>query len=59
MGYAEGHQIQLRMDMLNALNHKNAGVSGFNGNINSANFLNVTDTRRGGRSLVLWVKYMF
>ena len=60
MPYKEGHEIQLRMDMINALNHKNAGVAGFNGNLlRSSTFLNEYNTRRGGRSLLLWMKYQF
>jgi outer membrane receptor protein involved in Fe transport len=60
MPYREGHKVQLRMDLLNAFNHPNLGVSGLTGNIlNSATFLNVDNTRRGGRSMVLWLKYMF
>lgn len=58
--YAEGHAVQLRMDMLNAFNHPNLGVAGFNGDVtDKAGFLNIDDTRRGGRSLVLWLKYQF
>jgi hypothetical protein len=60
MPYAEGHKVQLRMDMINAFNHPNLGVSGFDGDITSAaTFLNVANTRRGGRQLFLWLKYQF
>jgi hypothetical protein len=51
--------IELRMDMFNALNHPNLGVGSLNGNINSVNFLNLNATRRGGRALLLWAKYSF
>jgi hypothetical protein len=57
--YAEGHKIQLRMDMINAFNHPNFGVAGFNGDITTSNFLDIDRTSRGGRQLVLWAKYMF
>ena len=60
MPYAEGHKVQLRMDMINASNHPNLGVSGFNGDITkSATFLNLANSRRGGRQLFLWLKYQF
>jgi hypothetical protein len=59
MPYREGHKVQLRMDMLNAFNHPNLGVSGLDGDITSDTFLDINSTRRGGRSLVLWLKYMF
>ncbi len=59
MPRVEGHKIQLRMDMLNAFNHPNVGISGLNGDVTSDRFLNLDDTRRGGRSLVLWLKYSF
>ena len=59
MPRAESHKIQLRMDMLNAFNHPNVGIAGLNGDVTSPRFLNLDDTRRGGRSLVLWAKYMF
>lgn len=51
--------VELRMDMFNAFNHPNLGVSALNGNINSVNFLNLDATRRGGRTLTLWAKYSF
>ncbi len=58
--YAEGHMVQLRMDMMNAFNHPNLGVAGFNGDVtDTEGFLNIKNTRRGGRSLVLWLKYQF
>jgi hypothetical protein len=60
MPYREGHKVQLRMDMINAFNHPNLGVSGLDGDVtNSDTFLNINNTRRGGRSLVLWAKYIF
>jgi len=59
MPYAEGHEVQVRIDMFNALNHKNLGVNGLDGDLNSATFLNIDSTRRGGRSMVLWLKYSF
>ena len=60
MPYAEGHKVQLRMDMINAFNHPNLGVSGFDGDITSSEtFLNLLNTRRGVRQLSLWLKYQF
>jgi hypothetical protein len=59
MPYAEGHKIQLRMDMINAFNHPNLGVEGFDGDITSSTFLDIPSTRRGGRQLLLWLKYQF
>ena len=59
MPYREGHKVQLRMDLLNAFNHPNLGVSGLDGDITSATFQDINSTRRGGRSVILWLKYMF
>jgi hypothetical protein len=59
MPYREGHKVQLRMDLLNAFNHPNLGVSGLDGDITSDTFQDLPSTRRGGRSLLLWLKYSF
>lgn len=60
MPYAEGHKVQLRMDLFNAFNHPNLGVAGFSGDVTDAvSFLNLEQTRRGGRSVALWLKYSF
>ena len=59
MPYAEGHKVQVRMDMINAFNHPNLGVSGLDGDITSPTFLDLPSTRRGGRQLFLWLKYEF
>lgn len=59
MPYAEGHQLEFRADLFNAFNHPNLGVSGLDGNINSPTFLDINRTRRGGRSIALWLKYSF
>lgn len=55
----EGHRIETRMDLYNAFNHPNLGVNGFDGEITSATFQNIENTRRGGRSLLLQLKYEF
>lgn len=59
MPYAEGHQLEFRADLFNAFNHPNLGVSGLDGNIDSPTFLDINRTRRGGRSIALWLKYSF
>jgi hypothetical protein len=59
MPYREGHKIQIRMDLFNAFNHPNLGVAGFNTNILSPTYLDLNNTRRGGRSVLLWAKYIF
>ncbi len=59
MPYREGHLLELRMDMFNAFNHANLGVNNLNGDINSANFLNMPLTAAGGRTVSLWAKYSF
>jgi hypothetical protein len=59
MPYKEGHIMELRMDLFNAFNHANLGVNNLNGDINSANFLNMPLTASGGRTVTLWAKYSF
>jgi Carboxypeptidase regulatory-like domain/TonB-dependent Receptor Plug Domain len=59
MPYAEGHQFELRLDMFNAFNHPNLGVSGLNGNVLSPTFLDIASTKRGGRTMAVWAKYSF
>jgi hypothetical protein len=59
MPYAESHNLEFRADMFNVFNHPNTGVSGFDGNLNSTTFLDIPSTRRGGRSISLWLKYNF
>jgi hypothetical protein len=59
MPYNEAHNLEFRADLFNAFNHPNLGVSGLDGNINSPTFLNIDNTRRGGRSIALWAKYSF
>jgi hypothetical protein len=59
MPYKEGHEVELRADLFNTFNHPNAGVDGLQTNILNPNFLNVDNTVRGGRSVVLWLKYQF
>jgi len=58
----EGHQIELRADAFNVFNHPNYGmVSNSNfGNIrDKANFFNLDNTLKGGRTVALWLKYQF
>jgi hypothetical protein len=59
MPYKEGHLLEFRMDLFNAFNHANLGVNNLNGDINSANFLNMPLTASGGRTMTLWAKYSF
>jgi TonB-dependent Receptor Plug Domain len=59
MPYKEGHLLEFRMDLFNAFNHANLGVNNLNGDINSANFLNMPLTASGGRTVTLWAKYSF
>jgi len=62
MPWGEGHNLELRADAFNVLNHPNLGVDGFNGQITSTTafapaFLD--RTRRGGRTMQIRVKYEF
>jgi len=59
MPYREGHLLEFRMDLFNAFNHANLGVNNLNGDIDSANFLNMPLTASGGRTMTLWAKYSF
>lgn len=59
MPYKEGHLLEFRMDLFNAFNHANLGVNNLNGDIDSANFLNMPLTASGGRTVTLWAKYSF
>jgi hypothetical protein len=59
MPYREGHLLEFRMDLFNAFNHANLGVNNLNGDIDSANFLNMPLTASGGRTVSLWAKYSF
>jgi len=59
MPYREGHLLEFRMDLFNAFNHANLGVYSLNGDINSADFLNLPKTAAGGRTMSLWAKYSF
>jgi hypothetical protein len=58
----EGHAIELRIDAFNAFNHPNLGIvsnSNFGNILDTANFFNFENTRRGGRTIALWAKYQF
>ncbi len=58
----EGHEIELRADAFNVLNHPNLGLvqsSNFGNILDTANFFNLQRTKRGGRTLALWLKYQF
>jgi hypothetical protein len=59
MPYREGHLLEFRMDLFNAFNHANLGVTNLNGDIWSADFLNMPKTASGGRTVSLWAKYSF
>ncbi len=64
MPFAEGHQLQFRADFLNAFNHFNAGQNNI---IGYGNLLNPgfgvlgpkSLTLDGGRSIQIWMKYIF
>jgi len=60
MPYREGHVFEVRADFFNAFNHPNDGVTNLNGNLlNKASFLNVDNSRDGGRTILMWLKYSF
>ena len=59
MPWGEGHNLELRADAFNLFNHPNLGVRGFDGNISSPTFLNIDQTRRGGRTMQVRLKYEF
>lgn len=54
---AEGHNLQLRLEMFNATNSRNFGIP--NSAINSANFLNEKGTDGGNRRIWLSARYSF
>jgi Carboxypeptidase regulatory-like domain/TonB-dependent Receptor Plug Domain len=59
MPFNEAHQVEFRADLLDAFNHKNAGMAGFNGNLRTSTFDGLDSTIRGGRVIQLWLKYQF
>ncbi len=55
--HLEGHQIELRLESTNPLNHPNPGL--VSPNIDDPTFLNKSLNYTGGRSVFLWAKYRF
>jgi Carboxypeptidase regulatory-like domain len=55
--FANGHNIQLRIEMFNATNTRNFGIP--DGRINSANFLNQWATNGGNRRIWAALRYTF
>ena len=53
----EGHQIELRLESVNPLNHPNPGL--VSPNIDDPTFMNKSLSYTGGRSVFLWGKYRF
>ena len=61
MPYREGHVFEVRADLFNVWNHKNAGVTNLidAGDINNPHFMDLSRTYDGNRNIVLWLKYTF
>jgi len=60
MPYREGHVLEVRADFFNAFNHPNEGVTNLDGNLLSKpTFLNLDNSREGGRQVTVWLKYSF
>jgi len=59
--FRESQSFQLRADFFNAFNHPNTGLvsSATFGNVLSGDFLNTNSTIGGGRTVVLWGKFVF
>jgi hypothetical protein len=55
--FANGHNIQVRIELFNAMNTRNFGIP--DGRINSANFLNERTTNGGNRRVWTAVRYTF
>ena len=55
--FANGHNIQFRVDLYNATNTRNFGIP--DGRINSANFLNQWSTNGGSRRVWAALRYIF
>jgi hypothetical protein len=55
--FANGHNIQVRIEMFNAMNTRNFGIP--DGRINSANFLNERTTNGGNRRVWTAIRYTF
>jgi hypothetical protein len=55
--FANGHNIQFRIEMFNATNTRNFGIP--NGNVTSANFLNQWATNGGNRRIWVAARYVF
>jgi hypothetical protein len=55
--FANGHNIQFRVDLFNATNTRNFGIP--DGRINSANFLNQWSTNGGSRRVWVALRYIF
>jgi len=59
--FKESQFLQIRADFFNAFNHPNYGLvsSPTFGNVLSGDFLNINSTIGGGRTVVLWGKFVF
>ncbi len=55
----ERQGLEFRADFINAFNHPNEGGVAISGDVLNPQFLDLTATRRGGRTLRLWLKYQF
>ena len=55
--FANGQNIQIRIEMFNATNTRNFGIP--DGRINSANFLNQWATNGGNRRMWVALRYTF
>jgi hypothetical protein len=55
--FANGHNIQFRVDMFNATTTRNLGIP--DGRINSANFLNQRSVNGGSRRVWAALRYVF
>lgn len=55
--HTEHHQLELRVEAFNPLNHAYTGI--VSANISSTNFMNTDVVKTDSRWLALWVKYRF
>ncbi|MBA3638913.1 MAG: hypothetical protein H0W53_06460 [Acidobacteria bacterium] len=55
--FANGHNVQLRIEMFNATNTRNFGIP--DGRVNSVNFLNQWATDGGSRRVWAALRYSF
>lgn len=62
--HVEEQEMSVRMEAFNPFNHPNLGggengVPSVSGNVGSGNFMDVSQTSVGGRTVRFWIKYAF